>query len=78
MEEFWRLAFEGVADELENPSGEEKTERVGPQAVDEDAGEKKREREQDGRDAQGMAGAVHRMLVAGGVLGDPLLAGSIA
>ena len=78
MEKFRRLAFKGVADELEKPSGEEKTERVGPQAVEEDTGNKKRQREQDGRDAQGMAGPVHGMLVAARVLRDPLLVGAIA
>jgi hypothetical protein len=37
-EEFRGLAFEGVADELEKPSEEEKTESIRPQAMDEDAG----------------------------------------
>jgi hypothetical protein len=36
--EFRGFAFEGVADELEKPSEEEKTESVGPEAMDEDAG----------------------------------------
>ena len=35
-EEFRRLAFEGVADELEDPSEDEKREGVGPQAMRED------------------------------------------
>ena len=42
VEEFWRLALEGVADELENPSNEEQNQRVQPQPVEEDAGYKKR------------------------------------
>ena len=36
MEKFRRLALEGVADELENPSNEEQSERIQPQAVKED------------------------------------------
>lgn len=77
MEKFRRLAFEGMADELENPSGEKKPERVGPQAMEEDAGKKYWEREEDGRNAQGVADPVHGMLVAGGVLRDPLLVGAV-
>ena len=77
-EELRGLAFEGVADELEKPSEEEKTQSVGPQAMDEDAGYKYRDREDDGRDAQGVAEPVHAVLMAGGVLGDPLLVGAIA
>jgi hypothetical protein len=68
VEEFRGLAFEGMADELENPSGKEKTERVRPQAVEEEAGKKQWQREQDGWDAQGVAEPVHGMLVTGGVL----------
>jgi hypothetical protein len=66
-----------MADELENPSGEKKPERVGPQAMEEDAGKKYWEREEDGRNAQGVADPVHGMLVAGGVLRDPLLVGAV-
>jgi hypothetical protein len=52
VEEFRRLALEGVADELENPSHEEQSQRVQPQPVEEDAGNKNWDREQDRRDAQ--------------------------
>ena len=78
MEKFRRLALEGVADELENPSNEEQSERIQPQAVKEDAGDKKRDREQDGRDAQRVTDAVHRMLMTGAVLRDPLLVAASA
>jgi hypothetical protein len=67
-----------VADELENPSCEKQSQRVQPQAVEEDAGYKKREREQDGRDAQRVTEAVHRVLMTGAVLRDPLLVGASA
>jgi hypothetical protein len=76
--ELRRLAFKGVADELKDPSEDKEGERVGPQIMKEDAGHKNWYREQDGRDAQRMAGSVHWMLVAGGVLRDPLLAGAAA
>ena len=42
--EFRGLAFEGMADELENPSQDKQGKRVGPQAVEEDATEKNCER----------------------------------
>ena len=41
LEEFRWLAFEGMADELENPSHDEQTEGVWPEWMEEDAGEKK-------------------------------------
>ena len=78
MEEFRRFAFEGMADELENPSDEEQSQRVQPQAVEENAGDKKQDREQDGRNAQRMTGAVHRMPMTGAVLRDPLLVAASA
>ena len=46
--------------------------------MEEDAGYKKRDREQDGRDAQRVTEAVHRMLMTGAVLRDPLLVGASA
>jgi hypothetical protein len=78
MEEFRRLAFEGVANELEYPSDEEQSQRVSPQTVEEDAGYKKRDREQDRRNAQRVTDAVHRVLMTGTVLRDPLLVGASA
>jgi hypothetical protein len=78
VEEFRRLALESVADELENPSCEEQTQRVKPQPVEEDAGYKKRDREQDGRDTQSVTHAIHRVLMTGAVLRDPLLVGASA
>jgi len=78
VEEFWFFAFEGVADELENPSEYKKSQGVGPEAMHENAGDEDADRQKNQRDAQGVAGAVHRMLMAGGVLRDPLLAGAVA
>ena len=68
LEKLRGLAFEGVANELKNPSEDEQGERVGPQAMEEDAGDKKWDREQDGRDAQRVTRPVYGVLVAGGVL----------
>ena len=73
MEEFRRLALEGVADELENPPDEEQRQCIHPEAVQEDAGDKKWDREQDARDAQRMTHPVHRMPMTGAILRDPLL-----
>ena len=78
MEEFRRLPLEGVADELEDPSNEEQSERIHPQPVEEDAGDKKRGREQNGRNAQRVTHPVHRMPMTGTVLRDPLLVGASA
>ena len=78
MEELRRLPLESVADELENPSDQEQTEGVQPQAVDEDAGNENWRREQDGRNSQRVTPAVHRMLMTGSVLRDPLLVGASA
>jgi len=78
LKEFRRLAFEGMADELKNPSYDKEGERIGPQAMEEDTAKKQREREQDGGYSQGVAGAIHGVLMAGGVLRDPLLVGAVA
>lgn len=78
MEEFWRLAFEGVADELEGPTDQEQRERIDPQTVEKNAGDEDRERKQNGGNAQSVAQPVYRMLVTGSVLRDPLLVGASA
>src|SRR5271169_6957852 len=78
VEEFRRLAFKGVADELENPSDHEKSEGVDPQMMDEDAGEKNGDRNHNRRNAEGVADAIDGVLVAAGVLRDPLFAGAVA
>jgi len=77
-EKLWWLAFEGMADELENPSEDKQGECIRPQAMHKNAHEKYQDGKQDGRNPKRVAGAVHRMLMAGGVLGDPLFAGAVA
>jgi hypothetical protein len=78
MKELWRLAFEGVADKLENPSDQEERKSVNPQMMKEDTGEKKCGREQDGGNAQRVAETIYWMLMAGAVLRDPFLVGASA
>ena len=78
MEEFWFFTFEGVADELEDPSQQKKSEGVGPQAMYKNAGYEDADREENQRDTQRVAGAVHRVLMTRRILCDPLLAGAIA
>ena len=78
VKEFRRLTFKCMADELEDPSQQEKRESVGPQAMHENAGHEDAHREKNQRDAQSVAGAVHGMLMAGGVLRDPLFAGAVS
>lgn len=64
VKKFRRLALEGVADKLKNPSHEKQRRRVEPQAMPEDAGDKEWKRQQDGRNAQRVANPVYRMLMA--------------
>ena len=72
------FAFEGVANELEDPSDDKQSESVEPEPMNEDASNEDWEREQDGWDAQRVADAVYGMLMAGGVLGNPLLVSAVA
>ena len=78
MKELRRFAFEGVADELKNPSGSEKPERPPPQTVEEESGDKDCERDEDCRDAECVAQAVYGMLVARRILRNPFAAGASA
>ena len=78
LKKFGRFAFEGMADELEDPSQDKETESIGPQAMNKDGAEKNQDGNQNGRDAKSMAGPVYGMLMAGGVLCDPLLVGAVA
>ena len=77
MEKFGFFALEGMSDELQCPAKNEQAERVDPERVEEESGNRQQRGEEDGRDAEGVAGAVDRMLVAGGILGNPLFAGAV-
>ena len=74
MEKFGRLAFKGVPDELEDPSGSKEDGGVEPEVVKKKASYKKYQGNKDRRNTQGVAGPVDRMLMAARVLRDPLLA----
>jgi len=76
--EFRRFAFKSMADELEDPSDHEQRQCVEPKATKEEAGKEYANRDQNGGNAERMAEAIDRVLVAARVLGDPLLAGAIA
>ena len=79
VEKLGRLAFEGVAYELEDPSQEEECKRCHPQmVVEKNSGCKNGQRYEDQRNAEGVADAIDRVLVTGRVLRDPLLGGAVA
>src|SRR5579863_137128 len=76
MKEFWLFALEGMADELERPSHEEEGKRIGPEAVDKEAGDQQGERNKNCRYTQGVADAVDGVLMTGRILRDPLFVGA--
>src|SRR5436305_13537338 len=63
-EEFRRLAFEIMTNELEDPSDHEQRDRQRPKPMNKDSGDKQRQRERDHWDSERMADPGHRMLVA--------------
>src|SRR5262245_17726632 len=75
VEKLRRLSFKRVADELEHPADQEERQRDGPEPGDEKRRHDQHERDHDQRDAQRVAEAIHRMLMAGRVLRDPLIPG---
>jgi hypothetical protein len=75
VEKLGRLAFEGMADELKEPSQHKQCECHPPEAVTNKASGEYRHRDQDGRNAVGMTNAIDRMLMAAFVLCDPPVAG---
>jgi hypothetical protein len=77
-EKLGRLAFKGMTDELEYPSDEEKGQPVNPQPMEEDAGNEHCERDENQRYSQCVAYAIRRMLMASGILLNPLFAGATA
>src|SRR3989442_9625216 len=71
LEELRRLPLNGVADELEGPPDHEKAQRHRPEPVHEHGRDKQRDRGRNERNANGVAEAVHRVLMAECVLGNP-------
>jgi hypothetical protein len=78
VEELRRFAFEGVPDELENPSDQEQDQGQDPKTVIEDAHGEYGERNKDCGNAEGVAKTIYGMLMAARVLRNPLRARAIA
>ena len=76
MEEFRRLSFEGMADELEDPADYEQRKRQLPKAGNERNDRCKEQGEDDHRNTDGVANTVDRILMAACVLCDPVIPGS--
>lgn len=65
MKELRRLAFEDMSDELQDPADHEQSCGVFPKGMNEDRRYEYSQGDQDRGNPKGMAGAVHRVLVAG-------------
>jgi hypothetical protein len=72
------FVLEGVTDELQCPSRQKKHKRIKPEPVNKNAEKEKTERNQNGRYPQGMAYPVHWVLMAAGILGNPLFVSASA
>jgi len=78
VEELWRFALESMPNELQNPPEDEECRGEIPQAVKEESSDENNYRDQNGWNSIGMAKAIHRMLMAARVPGNPLFAGASA
>src|SRR2546422_124851 len=72
LEELRRLPLDGVADELEGPPDHEQAQRHRPEPAHEQGRDKQRERGGNEGNANGVAEAVHRVLMAECVLRNPV------
>jgi len=70
--------LEGMSDELQRPSEDEEGSGIDPQRMEKDGGQEKYERNNNCRDAKSVTRPVHGMLMAAGVLRNPLLVGASA
>jgi hypothetical protein len=78
VKELRRFVLESVTDKLEDPSECKQGGGIEPHSMQENADEKKCERKKNDGDAQGVADAIDGVLMAGGILRDPLLAAAVA
>jgi len=78
MEKLRCFVFKSMAHELEGPSQEKESESEKPKSMEENAGQKNKNGEQNQRYAQRMASAVDGILMAGRILRNPLLAAASA
>jgi hypothetical protein len=76
MEKFRLFTLEGVPDELQDPPNQKEYRGIDPKAMDDCTGHEQHQRKKYRRNAQRVAGAVDGMLMADGILGDPLLTGT--
>src|SRR5215467_9065249 len=72
VKKFRLFTLEGVTDELQNPADHEQGQGIGPEKMKEDARDEYCQRNNDQRNAKCMTNPVHRMLMAAGILRDPL------
>src|SRR5437763_17139759 len=72
VKELWKLAFEGVSDKLEDPTENEQCDRNTPKSRNEGNDQQESQGEDDQRNADGMANAVHRIAMASRILRDPV------
>src|SRR5690242_1610261 len=67
-----------MADKLENPSDDEETESIEPESMKKESSDSQRNRDENRGNSERVAGAISRMLMAAGVLGDPLFGSAVA
>ena len=72
MKELGWLAFKGMTDELENPSKYEEAGGIEPQLMHENPSQEHDSRKQNGRNAESMTDTIDRVLMACGILRNPL------
>ena len=78
MKELRLFALKRMADELERPSHQEKRQRTNPQPMHEYGSYKYCERKHNAWYPERMTQPVYRMLMAAGILSDPLFVGAAA
>ncbi|HNU06270.1 MAG TPA: hypothetical protein PKO33_00810, partial [Pyrinomonadaceae bacterium] len=76
FKELGRLAFEGVTDELKNPTDNEKSERITPHSRDKETGWNQKDRDRDHRYAKLVRQLIHWMLMTLSIFLDPVVPGT--
>lgn len=76
VKELWKLALERVSDKLEDPAHDKQRDRNTPESRYEGNDQQQSQRDDDQRNADGMANAVHCIPMATRILRDPVGPGS--
>jgi len=76
VEEFRRLSFECMSNELKDPTNDEQQQRHPPKSGDEKRSGKQKYGQKDQGNADGMAQAICSVLMAARVLSDPIVPGA--